>query len=205
MLLKNLRQELLRLANKVRFITGVVEGEIVVSNRKRADLLQELRSKQFTPFPRAKNYEPAVAGTETQDDDGEAAAGTEDGARDYEYLLSMAIGSLTSEKIQELLKQQKSLEDEIQELEKSSGKSLWEKDLTMFLQKLDVCMLLLSFDVSHMSWTYSLAVAVHAYKIKSFFAGTRAGGSEGGGVRVQACGQRRRSGLETPESCEEGC
>lgn len=140
--MKNLQLDHLRLSNKVRFITEVVKGEIIVSNRKRADLLQELKRKQFTPFPKkAKSDEPAVAGAETQDDDGEAAADSEElRAGDYEYLLSMPIGTLTWEKVQELIQQQKNMEDEIQELGKSTAKSLWEKDLNMFIEQLDVRM-----------------------------------------------------------------
>ncbi|XP_058096264.1 DNA topoisomerase 2-like [Magnolia sinica] len=42
-MLDNLEIKLLRLSNKVRFIIGVVEGEIIVSNRKRADLVLELQ------------------------------------------------------------------------------------------------------------------------------------------------------------------
>ena len=42
--------ELLKVENKVRFILAVVNGEIIVSNRKRADLFVELQRKGFTPF-----------------------------------------------------------------------------------------------------------------------------------------------------------
>ena len=62
-LLDNLELELLKLENKVRFILGVVKGEIIVSNRKRAELFIELRDKGFTPFSKkTKNVDAAVAG-----------------------------------------------------------------------------------------------------------------------------------------------
>ena len=52
-----------QLENKVKFIHGVVSGEIIVNNRKKSDLVQELRQKGFTPFPKkAKPVEAAVAG-----------------------------------------------------------------------------------------------------------------------------------------------
>ena len=44
-LLNNLELELLKLDNKVRFILGVVRGEIIVNNIKRADLFLELHHK----------------------------------------------------------------------------------------------------------------------------------------------------------------
>ena len=62
-LLDNLELELLKLENKVRFILGVVKGEIIVRNRKRAELFIELQDKGFTPFPKkTKNVDAAVAG-----------------------------------------------------------------------------------------------------------------------------------------------
>ena len=77
-LLENLELELLKLENKVRFILGVVNGEIIVSNRKRADLFLELQQKGFTPFPKKiKALEPEVAGatknTEDAEENSEAA------------------------------------------------------------------------------------------------------------------------------------
>ncbi|KAJ6750862.1 hypothetical protein OIU85_001405 [Salix viminalis] len=59
-LLENLEFELLKLENKVRFILGVVRGEITVNNRKRADLFLELHQKGFTPIP--KKSKAVVAG-----------------------------------------------------------------------------------------------------------------------------------------------
>ncbi|KAL0005961.1 hypothetical protein SO802_013522 [Lithocarpus litseifolius] len=62
-LLNKREMELLKLENKVRFILAVVKGEIIVSNRKRADLFVELQTKGFTPFPKkTKVVEPEVAG-----------------------------------------------------------------------------------------------------------------------------------------------
>ncbi|XP_030493385.2 DNA topoisomerase 2 isoform X1 [Cannabis sativa] len=132
-LLDNLELDLLKLENKVRFILGVVKGEIVVSNRKRADLFIELQQKGFTPFPKkTKAVEPEVAGatdaTDDNEDDAEAAA-TEVRIGDYEYLLSMAIGTLTLEKVQALLAEQDKLNSQVDELRKATPTSLWAKDL----------------------------------------------------------------------------
>ena len=79
--LQNLEFELLKVDNKVRFILGVVKGEIVVSNRKRADLLSELQRKGFTPFPKkAKSSDPPVVGADPIIEDGE----------EVEFLTSLA-------------------------------------------------------------------------------------------------------------------
>ncbi|CAL9220047.1 unnamed protein product [Arabidopsis halleri] len=55
--------ELLILENKVKFIGGVISGEIKAINKKKADLVQESRQRGFTPFPNnAKGVEGAVSG-----------------------------------------------------------------------------------------------------------------------------------------------
>ena len=147
-LLENLQLELLKLDNRVRFVLGVVEGEIIVNNRKRAELLAELKLKGFTPFPKkSKSSEPVVAGTENADaeegDDADDAGKGVIAAADYEYLLSMAIASLTLEKVQSLCNERDKLEGDVEEMRRATPKSLWKKDLDAFLQQLDVCLCLL--------------------------------------------------------------
>lgn len=48
---------------------------------------------------------------------------------DYDYLLSMPLWSLTLEKVQELLRQKKEKEKELEKIMKSTPESLWEEDL----------------------------------------------------------------------------
>ncbi|KAF3321549.1 DNA topoisomerase 2 [Carex littledalei] len=143
-LLENLELDLLKLANKVRFILGVVNGEIIVSNRKRAELFMELQQRGFTPFPKkSKGPEVAVAGAEedgeedSQSPDAEAPLKVGVKASDYEYLLSLAIGTLTLEKVQDLCGEKDKLDNEVAELRKASPKSLWEKDLDALEKELD--------------------------------------------------------------------
>lgn len=144
-LLDNLELDHLKLDNKVRFILGVVNGEIIVSNRKRAELFMELHQKGFTPFPKkGKGPDVSVAGATGDDEEEnqslEAEVSIKGGvkASDYEYLLSMAIGTLTLEKVQELCAEKDKLEDAVTELRKASPKSLWEKDLDALEKELDV-------------------------------------------------------------------
>ena len=142
-LLNNLELELLKLDNKVRFILGVVRGEIIVNNRKRADLFLELHQRGFTPFPKkSKTNDIAVAGV--TDDTEEAEENTDvvikGGVRatDYEYLLSMAIGTLTLEKVQELCAERDKLNSEVDDLKRATPKALWTKDLDALERELDV-------------------------------------------------------------------
>ncbi|TKY49610.1 DNA topoisomerase 2 [Spatholobus suberectus] len=145
-ILNNLERLLLVLDNKVRFILGVVSGEIIVSNRKKADLLMELQQKGFTPMPRkGKSAEPQVAGAndeEEQEDDNNAKeqeTSSVEGAKrgDYEYLLSMSIGTLTLESVQKLLAEKDEKEKELEILKATPSKSMWLNDLDELEKKLD--------------------------------------------------------------------
>ena len=135
---------LLKLENKVRFILAVVKGEIIVNNRKRADLFVELQTKGFTPFPEyAKAVEPEVTGA--NDDTKEIvvkspADSSSNGVQisDYEYLLAMAIGSLTIEKVQKLRAERDKLNKEVDDLRKETSKSFWRKDRDALEGQLDV-------------------------------------------------------------------
>ncbi|KAL8547760.1 hypothetical protein ACS0TY_007189 [Phlomoides rotata] len=56
--------DMLKCDYKYRFILCVVEGSIIVRNRKKADLCIELKEKGFTPFPTKKNaFDVNIAGT----------------------------------------------------------------------------------------------------------------------------------------------
>ncbi|KAG0616633.1 hypothetical protein M758_5G130000 [Ceratodon purpureus] len=123
----------------MRFILGVVKGEIIVNNRKRADLLSELHMEDFTPFPKkAKSSDPPAVGADAITDDteeDEKVKGIK--VADYEYLPSMPIGSLTFERVEQLRAERDKMEDAVEELREGSPKQLWEKDLHEFLVKMD--------------------------------------------------------------------
>jgi len=129
-----------KLENKVRFIRCVVNYEIVVNNRKRADLFLELREKNFDPFPKKKKAEPAAVGATEEDEENEESPEATNGVdpSDYEYLIAMPIGTLTLEKMQELNAEREKLVIEVEELENTTPKSLWLKDLDTFDKDLDV-------------------------------------------------------------------
>lgn len=70
----------------------IIDKELVVSNKKRAAIVAELRSLDFRPFPKVKR--PLEEGEmETLEEEDEGADS------DYDYLLGMAIWSLTAEKV----------------------------------------------------------------------------------------------------------
>lgn len=144
-LLENLELDLLKLDNRVRFILGVVEGKIKVSNRKKADLCLELKEKGFTPFPKKVKVEELVAGAtdaEESEENSEENSEESGGAKavqvgDYDYLLQMEIGNLTIERVQKLLRDREQLNRDVDELRKATPMSLWQKDLDALDRELD--------------------------------------------------------------------
>jgi DNA topoisomerase-2 len=147
---KNMEIELLKLENKARFILAVLSGEIIVNKRKKADIVEDLRQKGFTPFPRkAESVEAAIAGAVDDDAaeepeeilvDPESSSSYIPGS-EYDYLLAMAIASLTIEKVEELLADRDKMIIAVADMKKTTPKSLWLSDLESLdkeLEKLDL-------------------------------------------------------------------
>ena len=78
----------------------------------------------------------AVGSTEVdeENDDGPAEAA----ASDYEYLLAMSIGTLTMEKVKELIAQQDKVEEDLNILSNTEPNTLWLRDLDALEKELDV-------------------------------------------------------------------
>ncbi|KAL6633720.1 hypothetical protein ACP70R_026391 [Stipagrostis hirtigluma subsp. patula] len=123
-LLENMELDLKKLDNKVRFIRCIADGGTMVGYKKREELFLELQQKHFDPFPNKSEESP------------EATKGVQ--ACDYENLLSMPIGSLTLEKIQQLVTEKAQIENEVVELRHSSPRSLWLSDPDALEKELDV-------------------------------------------------------------------
>jgi DNA topoisomerase II len=141
----------------VRFIREVVEGTIVVNNKKKDNLCAELKDKGFTPFPKETDLTASIAGAvdhvgrEENEEEEEVAAGQEKlqgnasktvPGTEYDYLLSMAIASLTYEKMQKLREERDAKKKEFDELTNTLSKTLWLRDLDALDHQLDVCIVL---------------------------------------------------------------
>jgi len=72
----------------------IVDKQLSISNRKKADIVAELRKKEFRPFPKVAKAKVSGETQEVVEDEEEQG-----GDSDYDYLLGMAIWSLTKEKV----------------------------------------------------------------------------------------------------------
>ncbi|KAF7367438.1 DNA topoisomerase 2 [Mycena sanguinolenta] len=122
-----------KLTNQARFVKMIVDRELIISNRKKADIIVDLKKHKFRPFPKiskAKEAGETEAALEQEQDEDENDTSS---ASDYDYLLGMAISSLTKEKIERLLRSADEKEQELLALLKISPKELWKADLDKFL------------------------------------------------------------------------
>ena len=128
LILDRLKKEYTLLDNKCRFILAVINGEIVVSNRPKKDLMKDLRMKGYAPMPHQ------AKGKKKDDDD----IFLDDSAKDYDYLLSMPLWNLTLEKVEKLKEQKMKKQDELYDLESTEVTEIWIKDLDQLSSALDV-------------------------------------------------------------------
>eukprot|EP00051_Salpingoeca_urceolata_P016686 m.223370 g.223370 ORF g.223370 m.223370 type:complete len:1511 (+) comp18752_c0_seq2:97-4629(+) len=131
-----LTMEWTKLDNKVRFILAVIDGSLVISNRKKKELLKELQTKGYTPFPKKTRKGPAT-GADAEEDEENEDEEVAVSAGDYDYLLSMPMWNLTLEKVQKLKEERGTKEAELNELLAKSPEDLWEEDLDMFMEGLE--------------------------------------------------------------------
>lgn len=92
-----LDMQLEKLTNQVRFIQMIIKKELIVSGRKKVDVIADLRRKDFKPIPKViKVKAPADLEDAPEEEEEEDIGGTN---TDYDYLLGMAIWNLTQEKV----------------------------------------------------------------------------------------------------------
>ncbi|TFK47941.1 type II DNA topoisomerase [Heliocybe sulcata] len=135
-LANELQNQLDKFSNQARFVQMIVDKKLVVSNRRKVDIVAELRQKDFRPFPKvvkakAAGEEEQVVELENVEQE-EAATGA---SSDYDYLLGMAIWSLTKEKIDKLRQQASEKEQELLALLALTPIQLWNTDLDKFLEE----------------------------------------------------------------------
>ena len=75
----------------------IVDKELVVSRRKKMEIVAELRKKGFRAFPKIKKAKAAGETEEALNDEDEEED-SPNNTSDYDYLLGMPIFSLTHEK-----------------------------------------------------------------------------------------------------------
>lgn len=105
--LDKMNNDLIKLQAVVDFISLIQEDKILIKNRKKKELIQDLETINFIKIDES-----------------------------YDYLLNLNINNLTYEKSEELKKELNNTKKEIKELEKKSIKSLWINELVELKKEL---------------------------------------------------------------------
>jgi DNA topoisomerase II len=135
MLVQKLRRQQAILSNKARFVEEVCSRELVVSSRKKAELLEELKSRGYELFDDKKDG--SMPSDDEEGDVEEVEKSLSELAKGYEYLLGMKIWSLTYEKAEELRAQLAERTKELHQLESTEPSTIWSKDLDDIEEALD--------------------------------------------------------------------
>ncbi|PRT56191.1 DNA topoisomerase 2 [Wickerhamiella sorbophila] len=147
---QQLRNHLERLTSRARFIKMIIDNELVISNRPKRDVIEDLQTLRFPKFgtggvpvwPDEQMQLDAEELMEPEDTIETTTAGEEvpvvsKTKPSYDYLLEMRIMSLTREMYQRLLRQRDETEEELNILLAKSAKDLWNADLDKFMEQWD--------------------------------------------------------------------
>lgn len=98
------------------------------------------QAKKFPSLPKTakKGASPAPEEGDESDSSEDSGVGDASISGGYDYLLGMPLWSLTLERVQQLLKEQAEKEDELARLSRTAPEQLWEVDLDLFLERLQV-------------------------------------------------------------------
>ncbi|GAX10586.1 DNA topoisomerase II [Fistulifera solaris] len=133
-LVSKLEEERKILSNKARFVEEVCSGKLVVSNRKRNDILNNLKA---SGYDLVLKYAAPKDDEDSQDEEVEEESTVGELAKGYEYLLGMKIWSLTYEKAEALRAQLAEKTQELEILKKTAPAQIWSNDLDAIEAALD--------------------------------------------------------------------
>jgi len=141
-MLAAMEHKLSKITNQARFIMMIVNDELQIAKRGRAEVVADLKARKFEPWQARKGdgntLKNRAKSTDAFDEEERAkAAGGPSDAAGYKYLLSMSLSCLTKEKVEELLATQEALLAEVRALQKKSVKDLWRNDLDALEGHLD--------------------------------------------------------------------
>lgn len=128
-LVKNLQIEQLKLSNKARFVEEVCTRKLIVSNRKKNDILTDLKERGYDTFFETQSAKDAKENDTDDSEEGEQDLSMAKLVKGYDYLLGMKIWSLTFEKAEALCAERDVKKAELEALEATSPKQIWLNDL----------------------------------------------------------------------------
>ena len=154
-LLSKLHRDIQILENKVRFIEAVIRETLKIRNVKRKEIIKQLIDQRFLMMKdviaiKSTQFEVGaeiIKPKEGEAEEGEQPANTSiadeiqdevsSQAKEFNYLLSMALWSLSYEQVEKLKAEMAQKNAEIERLNRKTEASMWKDDLEAFLVKID--------------------------------------------------------------------
>lgn len=143
-----LEAEANKLSNQARFIVEKCNGTLIIENKKKAKMIEELVKNGYASDP-VKTWKAQQVKQGNMDEeekevhaDEEAAAAAAsiavpEGGPDFDYLLGMTMWTLTLEKKEELINKKNAKVSELEALKMKTPGELWMDDLQVLSDKLD--------------------------------------------------------------------
>ena len=117
-----MENNLMLISVKVKFILEIISKKIIISNRSKTDIKEQLMTRKYPQMINNKLYKLC------EENDKLLKSG--DGS--YDYLIKMPIYNLSKERIEELKKELNDIETEYNILKEKTLTELWCDDLTVF-------------------------------------------------------------------------
>ncbi|XP_046387221.1 DNA topoisomerase 2-alpha isoform X2 [Ischnura elegans] len=136
-----LQAETSKISNQARFICEKCDGVLVIENKKKKAMIEELVKRGYDSDP-VKTFKLKQNKEEVLQEIGESGEvsqeeeSTDDGL-DFDYLLGMTMWSLTKERKDELLKKQAEKQQEYRILQATTPAQIWRTDLDNLREMLD--------------------------------------------------------------------
>ncbi|XP_014286491.1 DNA topoisomerase 2 [Halyomorpha halys] len=143
-----LEAEAAKLSNQARFIVEKCNGTLIIENKKKAKMIDELVKNNYASDPvktwKAQQVKQGNMDEEEKevpaDEEAVAAAAfvaVPEGGPDFDYLLGMTMWTLTLEKKEELINKKNAKVAELEALKMKTPGELWMDDLQVLSEKLD--------------------------------------------------------------------
>jgi len=136
-----LEAEAERLKAMARFIVEKCDKTLVIENKKKKQILEELVSRKYPPDP-VLRWQSAQAKLNLEEEEEETRKDKNDEEDDpqtknYNYLMKMSMWKLTLEQKEQLLKERDEKIKELEDLRMKTPSDLYRDDLDEFMEKLD--------------------------------------------------------------------
>ncbi|XP_071449060.1 DNA topoisomerase 2-alpha [Hetaerina americana] len=136
-----LQTEVSKLSNQARFICEKCDGVLVIENKKKKAMIEELVKRGYDSDP-VKSFKLKQNKDDVMQEIGESGELSQeevdvDDELDFDYLLGMTMWSLTKERKDELLKKKEDKQQEYRILQATTPSQIWRTDLDNLLEMLD--------------------------------------------------------------------